>query len=186
MIHHPFDDVQLSKPAPPPREPLPPVLQLELAYQMVLVGCLIEMLLTVFLAPRGEVAVPVVYQSVAALRALVLLGLTLLVLPYKTRVVLPTVVIWAAMLSAPELWAFALEARAGMPLTLIGTLLLALGIQASFRLHAKLGLAYSGLLLGSLLLPTAWNAFFSMVQPSIPIWLILSSLIFLLAYWKDA
>ena len=97
MIRHPFDDVQLSKPVPPPRNPLPPVLQLELAYQMVLVGCLIEMLLTVFLAPRGEVSAPVVYQSVAAFRALVLLGLTLLTLPYKTRLVLPAVLIWAAM-----------------------------------------------------------------------------------------
>jgi hypothetical protein len=186
MIHHPFDDVQLSKPVPPPREPLPSILQLEVAYQMVLVGCLIEMLLTVFLSPRGEVAVPVVYQSVAALRALVLLGLTLLVLPYKTRVVLPAMLIWAAMLCAPELWAFALEARAGIPVTVVGTLLLALGIQASFRLHPKLGLVFLGLLLGSVLLPTAWNAFFSMVQPSIPIWLTLSSLIFLVAYWKDA
>ncbi len=186
MIHHPFDDVQLSKPVLPPRDPLPPVLQLELAYQMVLVGCLIEMLLTIFLAPRGEVAVPVVYQSVAAFRALVLLGLTLLVLPYKTRLALPALLIWAAMLCAPELWAFALEARAGMPLTLVGTLLLALGIQASFRLHSKLGLVYLGLLLGSVLLPTAWNAFFSMVQPAIPIWLVISSLIFLVAYWKDA
>jgi hypothetical protein len=186
MIHHPFDDVQLFKPVPPPREPLPPVLQLEVAYQMVVVGCLIEMLLTVFLAPRGEIGVPVVYQSVAAIRGLVLLGLVLLVLPYKTRVVLPALLIWAAMLCAPELWAFALEARAGMPLTLIGTLLLALGIQASFRLHSKLGLVYLGLLLGSILLPTAWNAFFGMIQPSIPIWLIVSSLIFLVAYWKDA
>ncbi len=185
MIHHPFDDVELSKPLVPPRDPLPPVLQLELAYQMLLVGCLIEMLLTVFLSPRGEVAVPVVYQSVAAFRALTLLGLTLLVLPYKTRVVLPAVLIWAAMLSAPELWAFALEARAGMPLTLIGTLLLALGTQASFRLHSKLGLVWLGLMLGSLLLPKAWNAFFSMVQPSIPIWLVVSSLIFVVAYWKD-
>ncbi len=186
MIHHPFDDVQLSKPVPPPPDPLPPVFQLELAYQMVLVGCLIEMLLTVFLSPRGEVAVPVVYQSVAALRAVVLLGLTLLVLPYKTRVVLPAMLIWAAMLSAPELWAFALEARAGMPLSLIGTLLLALGIQSSFRLTFKLGLVYLGLMLGSLLLPTALNAFFSLVQLAIPVWLIVSSLIFLLAYWKDA
>ncbi len=186
MIHHPFDDVQLSKPVPPPRNPLPPALQLELAYQMVLVGCLIEMLLTVFLSPRGEANAPVVFQSVAAFRALVLLGLTLLVLPYKTRVVLPALLIWAAMLSAPELWAFALEARAGMPLSLVGTPLLALGIQASFRLHSKLGLVYLGLLLGSVLLPTAWNAFFSMVQPAIPIWLIISSLMCLVAYWKDA
>jgi hypothetical protein len=186
MIHHPFDDVQLSNPPPPPREPLPPVLQLELAYQMVLVGCLIELLLTVFLLPRGEISVPVVYQSVAAFRALALLGLTLLVLPYKTRVVLPAMLIWAAMLCAPELWAFSLEARAGMPLTVVGTLLLALGVQASFRLHSKLGLVWLGLMLGSSLLPSVWNAFFSMIQPAIPIWLIISSLIFLVAYWKDA
>jgi hypothetical protein len=185
MIHHPFDDVQLSKPLPPPLEPLPPVLQLEFAYQMVLVGCLIEMLLVVFLSPRGEITVPVVYQSVAALRAFILLGLTLLLLPYKFRLALPALLIWAGMLSAPELWAFALEARAGMPLSLIGTLLLALGIQASFRLHSKLGLIWLGLMLGSLLLPTAWNAFFSLVQPSIPIWLIVSSLIFVVAYWKN-
>jgi hypothetical protein len=186
MIHHPFDDVTLTKPVPQPRDPLPPILQLEVAYQMVLVGCLIEMVLTGFLSPRGDSSIPVVYQSVAAIRAVILLGLVLLVLSYKTRVVLPAMLIWAAMLCAPELWAFALEARAGIPLTLPGSLLLMLGIHSSFRLHSKLWLAWLVMIIGSLFLPTAWNAFFGMLQPVLPIWLIFSSLIFLVAYWKDA
>jgi hypothetical protein len=186
MIHHPFDDVKISKPVPPPREPLPPVFQLEIAYQMVLVGCLIELLLTGFLTPRGDSSIPVVYQSVAVLRGLVLLGLVLLVLPYKTRAVLPAMLVWGAILSAPELWAFALEARAGFPVTLLGSLFLLLGIHAGLRLHSKLGLVWLALVLGSLLLPTAWNAFFSMVQPTVPILAIISSLIFVLAYWRDA
>jgi hypothetical protein len=186
MIHHPFDDVKISKPVRPPPEPLLPILQLEMAYQMVLVGCVIEMLLTVFLAPRGEIAVPVVYQSVAAFRGLVLLGLTLLILGYKTRVALPAMLIWAAMLSAPELWAYSLEARAGIPLTLFGTMLLVLGIHASFRLNSKFGFVFLAMILFSLFLPAYWNAFFSMIQPSLPIFAILSSLMMLLSYWKDA
>jgi hypothetical protein len=186
MIHHPFDDVIISKPAPPPREPLPPVFQLEMAYQMVMVGCLLEMLMTVFLSPRHDASLPVVYQSVAAIRALVLLGLTLLVLPYKTRVVVPALLLWAAMLSAPELWAFALEARAGMPISLIGSLCLSLGIHASFRLHNKLWLIWFGVVLASLVLPAPWNAFFSLTQASLPIFAILSSLMLFLAYYKDA
>jgi hypothetical protein len=186
MIHHPFDDVKITKAVPPPRAPLPPVLQLELAYQTVLVGCLIEMLLVMFLAPRNDSSVPVVFQSVAAFRALVLLGLVLMVLGYKARAVLPALLIWAAILSAPELWAFALEARAGFPLTLPGSLLLMLGIHASFRLHSKLWLIWLAFVLGSLLLPSAWNAFLSLVQPNLPILVIISSLIWVLAYWKDA
>lgn len=186
MIHHPFDDVKISKPVRPPPEPLLPILQLETAYQMVLVGCVIEMLLTLFLAPRGEIAVPVVYQSVAAFRGLVLMGLMLLVLGYKTRVALPAMLIWAAILSAPELWAYALEARAGLPLTLFGTLLLVLGIHASFRLNLKFGIVYLALILFSLISPSPWNAFFSMVQANIPVFVILSSLMMMLSYWKDA
>lgn len=186
MIHHPFDDVKISKPVRPPPEPLLPILQLEMAYQMVLVGSVIEMLITVFLAPRGEMRVPVVYQSVAAFRGLVLMGLMLLVLGYKTRIVLPAILIWAAILSAPELWAYALEARAGIPLTLFGTVLLVLGIHAGFRLNFKFGFVYLVLILFSLFLPSVWNAFFSLVQPSIPIFVFLSSLMVLLAYWKDA
>jgi hypothetical protein len=115
-----------------------------------------------------------------------LLGLVFLVLPYKTREVLPAMLVWAAMLSAPELWSFALEARAGIPVTLLGSLILMLGIHSSFRLHSKLWLVWLCLVLASLLLPAAWNAFFSMIQPTIPLFAMLSSLIFVLAYWKDA
>jgi hypothetical protein len=186
MIHHPFDDVKIDKPLPPPRAPLPPILQHEVAYQTVLVGCLIELLLVMFLAPRGDYSVPVVYQSVAALRALILLGLVLMVLPYKSRAALPAMLIWAAILTAPELWAFALEARAGLPLSMPGSLLLMLGIHASFRLHSKLWLVWLMLVLGSLFLPSAWNAFFSLVQADLPILAMISSLILVVAYWKDA
>lgn len=184
MIHHPFDDVKIDKPLPPPRAPLSPVFNIEMAYQLVMVACLLEMLLTVFLVPRGDSNSPMVFQSVAALRALALLGLAFMVLPYKTRVILPAMVVWAAILCAPELWAFALEARAGVPLTVLGSLILALGVQASFRLHSKLWLLWLVLLLASFFTP--WSAFFSLIEPGLPILVILSSLIWVLAYWRNA
>ena len=184
MIQHPFDAVKIDKPLPPPRAPLPPVFNIELAYQLVMVACLLEMILTAFLVPRGDSNSPVVFQSVAALRALTLLGLALIVLPYKSRAVLPAMLVWALILAAPELWAFALEAREGVPLTLLGSLLLVLGVHASFRLHSKLWLAWLASLIGSFLTP--WSAFFSMTQPIVPVLAILSSLIWLLAYWRNA
>jgi hypothetical protein len=184
VIRHPFDAVKVSKPAPPPRSPLPPIFELEMAYQLVMVACLLELVLTAFLLPRGDSNSVVAFQSVAALRLLALLGLCLMVLPYKTRFVLPAMLAWGAILAAPELWSFALEARAGMPMTLLGSPLLVLGIHGSFRLHSRLWVLWLLVLIASCFTP--YSAFLTMIEPGFPFWTLPSGFIWLVAYWRNA
>ncbi len=132
-------------------------------YQVVMIVAMLELLLLAALAPRSGSAAPLSFEAVAGLRlvALLVLGTMLGVGVGQRRSLLETgpepvdprplrsklqgalaLALWGTILVPPELWAFALEARAGFPLTAVMSLLLGIGSFAALRVHARLGWAY--------------------------------------------
>jgi hypothetical protein len=147
------------------RFPASKALIAETPYQIVMIAAILELLLLATLAPRSSGTVPLCFEAVAGLRlaALVLLGALLAssgdgrrhhpweepapmeAAPDTKRSRLEAVAalaLWGAILLPPELWAFALEARAGIPWTLVSSVLLGVGTFAAIRAHARLGWSF--------------------------------------------
>jgi hypothetical protein len=121
----------------------------ELPYQIVMIGALLELLLLAVLAPRGLGAAPVGYIAVSGLRLVALLALGVIVgvqsnVSKKAGVI--AIIVWGAILLPPELWAFALEARAGVPVSSVLSVMLSIGIVAALRWHARLGWIWVGII----------------------------------------
>jgi hypothetical protein len=121
----------------------------ELPYQIVMIGALLELLLLVALAPRGLGAAPIAYAAVAGLRLIALLALGVIVGLNSTtskRAGAVALLVWGTILLPPELWAFALEARSGLPVSSVLSVMLTVGIFAALRWHARLGWVWVGLI----------------------------------------
>jgi hypothetical protein len=114
----------------------------EVPYQIVMIGALLELLLLAVLAPRGLGAAPVGYIAVSGLRLVALLALGVILGVGNTtsrRAGTVALVVWGTILLPPELWAFALEARGGVPVSSLLSMTLSVGIFAALRWHAHLG-----------------------------------------------
>ena len=135
----------IESPLPPAQEPYRAALTAEASYQIVMIGALLELVLLVALAPRGLGAAPVCYSTVAALRltALIVLGAVLgMGRDAPKRVGIVALSVWGAILFPPELWAFALEARGGLPVSSLLSVVLGIGVFAALRWHAHFGWAW--------------------------------------------
>jgi hypothetical protein len=129
------------------RRSLEPVLTAEAPYQLVMVGALVELLLLGALLPRIPGVAPVCFEILAGVRLTLLFALAglLAAQPEPPRVLAgcSALALWGALLLPPELWAFALEARAGFPLSALTSILFAVGFYAALRVHRALGWGYA-------------------------------------------
>lgn len=147
------------------RFPASKALSAEVPYQIVMITAILELLLLATLAPRSSGVAPLCFEAVAGLRlaALVVLGAILasssdgrrhhpwedpatiepLPDPKRSRLEAITALgLWGAILLPPELWAFALEARAELPWTALLSIALGVGSFAAIRAHSRLGWSF--------------------------------------------
>jgi hypothetical protein len=118
------------------------VLTKEFPYQVVMVIVILELLILAALMPRGFSAEPLAYPIIAALRLGGLCVSAFALRDTAPRHAFAALTIWGALLAPPELWSYALEARAGLPVTLFGSLLIAGGVHSSAHLSRRLTLAF--------------------------------------------
>jgi hypothetical protein len=138
-------------------------------YQVVMITAILELLLLATLAPRSSGFAPLCYEAVAGLRlaAGIVLGVMLATArsprreddpddfttpPVSRLEGLVTLGVWSAILFPPELWAFALEARAGLPWTALTSLAVSVGCFAALRWHPRIGWVFPALVVTAYLL----------------------------------
>ncbi len=159
------------------------VLIKEFPYQVMMIVVILELLLLAALMPRGFGAEPLAYPVIAALR---LGGLCISAVGLKDeppRHAFVALALWGALLAPPELWASALEARAGVPLTLFSSVIIAGGVYSSLRLSRSFGFAFCAFSLGTL----AWSGFDP--TPLSNLWIVLIGLcaaLMLVVNWRRA
>lgn len=106
----------------------------EAPYQLVMVAVILELAVLAVLSPRGIPAAPQVVIGVAGVRLVALIGLAGLVRDEAPRSAWPALLVWAAILWPPELWAQALEATAQDAWrTALGSLLFAFALHTVAR-----------------------------------------------------
>jgi hypothetical protein len=133
-----------------------PHLTAEAPYQLVMIGAFVELLLLGALVPRAAGVAPLCFEIIAGLRLALLLALAVMLgarpEPPTVSGALGALLLWGALLAPPELWAFALEARSGLPVTALSSVALAGGLYAALRLHRTAGWTFLALVVGALTL----------------------------------
>ncbi len=149
------------------------ILEKDLPYQVFIVIAALEILTLVALSPRTSGAEPLGFYAISCLR---LLGLSLLgsfLFEDSPQHAMPVLTLWAIILVPPELWAFALEARSGIPLTIFSSLLAGFGAYGFARVFPSAAQIFPLLVVLAL--------FFNNFQPSVyslPMQLVLGSSLF--------
>jgi hypothetical protein len=157
------------------------VLQKEFPYQVVMVAVILELLILAALMPRGFGAEPLAYSMIASLRLGALLACAFALRGTPPRLALAALTLWSLFLLPPELWSYALEARAGLPTTALTSLMMACGAYSSARHSPILAFAFVGVVIGALF----WTGF--TLNASSSIWIVLAALSLLLTlalHWK--
>jgi hypothetical protein len=103
------------------------IMREELPYQTFCVFLALELLVLVALTPRTTGLEPLGFHALGCLRLCGLMFLGSLLHQHPPRFALAALTIWGVVLAPPEIWAFALEAREGFPLTVISSLLCGYG-----------------------------------------------------------
>ena len=152
------------------------IVEQELPYQTLCVVLALELLTLAALSPRIGGLEPLGYHAIGSLRLIGLLVLGALLHQAKPKEALIALALWAIILAPPEIWAFALEAREGLPLGVASSFLAATGAYAFARLFPSASQIY--VLLGVMAL------FLGGFQPSlysVPLLVLLSSSMLLVA-----
>jgi hypothetical protein len=151
------------------------LLREELPYQTLCVFLALEVLVLVALTPRTTGLEPLGFHALGCLRLCGLMFLGSLLHQHPPRYALAALTIWGVVLAPPEIWAFALEAREGLPLTVVSSLVCGYGAYGFARLFPNAAQVFPAL--GVLAL------FFNSFQPSVyslPMQLLLGSSIVLM------
>jgi hypothetical protein len=146
------------------------IFEKEIPYQVLSVVIALELLTLAALSPRTTGLEPLGFHAIGCLRFVGLLILAALLHEAKPRDAILAVSLWAVILAPPELWAFSIEAREGLPTSLISSYVIALGAYAFARLLPSAAQIFPAL--GVLAL------FFNGFQPSVysvPMLLLLGS-----------
>ncbi|MFN3265811.1 MAG: hypothetical protein ACK41E_03125 [Deinococcales bacterium] len=110
------------------------LLREELPYQTLCVFLALEILVLAALSPRTTGVEPVGFHALGCLRLCALTFLGSLLYAHPPRHALTALTLWGIILAPPELWAFALEARDGIPPTLITSVLCGFGAYGFARI----------------------------------------------------
>ncbi len=106
----------------------------EMPYQVLSVVLALELLTLAALSPRVSGLEPLGFHAISSLRLLGLMVLGSLLHDSLPRYALPMLGLWGIILAPPELWAFSLEAREGLPLSFASSLLAGVGAYAFGRM----------------------------------------------------
>jgi hypothetical protein len=135
------------------------IMREELPYQTLCVFLALELLVLVALTPRTTGLEPFGFHALGCLRLCGLMFLGSLLHQHQPRHALTALTIWGVVLCPPEVWAFALEARDGLPLTVISSLLCGYGAYGFARLFPSAAQVFPALGVMAL--------FFNGFQPSL-------------------
>jgi hypothetical protein len=121
------------------------LLREELPYQTLCVFLALEILVLAALSPRTSGLEPLGFHALGCLRLCGLMFLGSLLYQHAPKYAFAALTLWGIILSPPEIWAFALEAREGFPLTIFSSLLCAYGAYAFARLFSNAAQIYPAL-----------------------------------------
>jgi hypothetical protein len=155
------------------------VLQREFPYQIVMVAVILELIILAALMPRGFGSEPLAYSIIAVLRLGALMACGFALRDTAPRIALVALALWGFVLAPPELWAYALEARSGLPTTALTSLLVAFGAYSSARISKAVAFGFIGIIGAALL----WTGF----DMTLYIWIVLAALSLLptlALHWK--
>lgn len=152
------------------------VMREELPYQTLCVFLALEILVLVALSPRTSGLEPLGFHALGCLRLCGLMFLGSLLFQYPPRHALAALGLWGIILAPPELWAFALEARDGFPLTIFSSLLCGFGAYGFARIFPNFAQIFPALGVMALF----FNGFMPSLYSPPMLVLIGSSMLFLL------
>jgi hypothetical protein len=135
------------------------ILEKEIPYQVLSVVLALELLTLAALSPRTTGLEPLGFHAIGSLRLIGLMIMAAMLFDAKPSHALSALTLWAVILAPPELWAFSIEAREGIPSSILSSYLIALGAYAFARTFPSASQIFPAL--GVLAL------FFNGFQPSI-------------------
>lgn len=140
-------------------------------YQVALVAAIVEALAVAALLPRGPGSEPVAHVVVTGVRAGALVALGVLLRELGPRAAWPALLAWAGLTVAPQLWAYAADARLGAaPVAVVGATAYGLGAHALARRPARAWVPVALAAGASLAAPPAWSAFHQLLGAGPPWW----------------
>ena len=110
------------------------ILKQEMPYQIFSVIIALELLTLAALSPRTTGLEPLGFHAIGSLRLVGLMVLAAMLHEAKPRHALSAITLWAIILAPPELWAFSIEAREGLPSSVFSSYLIAFGAYGFARI----------------------------------------------------
>lgn len=157
----------------------------EAPYQLVMVAVILELVVLAMLSPRGIPADPQVVIGVSGIRLVALVWLAGLLRDEAPRTAWPALLVWAAILWPPEIWAHALEARVlDAWRTALGSVLFAFALHTVARRTGWLWWVAAIVFAATLLVP-ALSPLEQLLGSRLPWWALVAAVVALFGWFAQ-